>query len=195
MSATQSIHDFSAAPILNRFSASVEMLELAKKKHNAIDLLDGLVANSDFVGAFDFLSHWMPPQFAVWWGCLCVWEIQREEQTPEFNAAMQLIVNWLHAPNEDQRQSLAQVEQWFSSRHPIGLLTKAAQMSGGSLAPKNCPAVPPPTYLFALLVSSSIKLIAMQALATGYSARCKQILRLGMEVLQGANRWERSPND
>ncbi|MFK7768201.1 MAG: hypothetical protein AB8B55_13335 [Mariniblastus sp.] len=192
MNATQTPNTTPAALILERYASSKETLLLAKEKPLAVDLLDGLVADSEFDSAIDLLAHWLPPQYAVWWGCLCVWEIQREKETPELHAAMQLIVAWLQNPTEDNRRMLEKIEKLFPARHPVGLLAKSAVFSGGSVASVGLPAVAPPKFLFANFLSNTVKLIAAKSAPADYASRRKQILRLGKEVLHGANRWERS---
>lgn len=185
-----SIGTFPAATILERFDPNPLTIEKSASCDHAIDLLDSLVNASDYIASIDFLSHWMSPQCAVWWGCLCVWETERERSSPELDAAMQLILGWLHNPTEQSRQRLAEIAALFEKKHPVCLIGNAALYSSGSMSAPDWPPVAPPRFLYANLVAGAIKLIVSRGDMQQYDSRNKQVLRLGMEVLQGVNRWQ-----
>src|SRR5260370_35633567 len=56
-----------------------------------------------YADAFRFLAHALPKRVAVWWGCLCVWAVNREEPQGKFEAVLQPPVRWVLAPKEEAR--------------------------------------------------------------------------------------------
>lgn len=158
----------------------------------AIMLLDQLVVDEDFHNAFEFVAHWLPPQAAIWWGCLCLWEFEGKSASPEFESAMNGLIQWLQDPEEEStRRAMMEFESTFSlpSAHPVVMLGKAAFMSNGSIAPPQAPPVMAPRYMYAVMTAGAVKMIAAKSQPVQYVSTCKQLLRLAMEVLQGANRW------
>src|SRR5260370_6673168 len=99
--------------------------------------------------ALRFLAHALPKRVAVWWGCLCVWAVNREEPQEKFEAALQAAVRWVLAPNEDHRRAAEEPGREASFGDPAGCLAMAALWSGGRRAaprraPRPPPAPPPP---------------------------------------------------
>lgn len=194
MNRTLPLTEIEPALVLSRFKPRPDVLKIAKEKETAFELLNQLVVDQDFNAAFDVLAHSMVPQAVVWWGCLCLWDLHRDHpEDPVFDEAMRRIISWLQKPNEKKRQAVGEVEQQFGQTSPMRILINAVLASHGSMAPAGLPEVKAPKFLYAVMGSGAIKLIAAQSPPDNYSSTCKQILRHGMEVLQGANLWEKNP--
>ena len=190
MSSATNFNAFPVAEILERFKPRASTIEASKEKTTSVELLDHLVNDGDFYAAIDFVAHAMPPQALVWWGCLCIWDFERNQSTPQFEHAMSLVIAWLQTPEEKQRRALESIDdKQFAASHPLRLLAKAAFMSHGSIVPAGLAAVKAPEFMFAVIGAGAIKLVAANSPAAEFSANSKQILRLAMEVVQGSNRW------
>ena len=145
-----------AAKILERFKPRASTIEASIEKTTSVELLDQLVNDGDYYAAIDFVAHAMPPQALVWWGCLCIWDFERDQSTPQFEYAMGLVIAWLQTPEEKQRRALEAVDKQVAARHPIRLLAKAAFMSHGSIAPAGLAAVKAPEFMFAVIGAGAI---------------------------------------
>jgi len=189
MTQTAQFNDIPAASILERYKPRPSTLKIAQQKKTPLELLDQLVTDQDFNAAIDFIAHSLPPQGAVWWGCLCLWDFERNQATKEFERAMSLLIAWLQTPEEEKRRQLSEIEKVFARKTPVGLLAKAAFMSQGSIVPEGLAVVKAPRYMYAVLAAGAIKLLAAQSDPADFAGTSKQILRLGMEVLHGTNRW------
>ena len=175
--------------LLSRYHAPPAIQELALKQPTAIGLFNELVELGQFGDAIDLLAHWMPAQASVWWGCLTLWEAYRKQEPPHFSEAMQLIIAWLQRPEESQRRELVQVEGWFSTKVPMGLLAKAACFSHGSMAGPDVPPVPPPPFLYAVFSAAAIKLQLALKHNSPEALLPTQVIQFGREVLAGQNQW------
>ncbi|MGE3804451.1 MAG: hypothetical protein AB7K24_07245 [Gemmataceae bacterium] len=137
--------------------------------------------------AIRFFPHLVPKRAAVWWGCLCLWQIYRPEppqgEADLFWAASQ----WSVAPSEVNRQAAA-VKERELRRTPAGCLALAAHWSGGSMGPSHFKLLPPPPYLTAKLTASAVT----RAIAKAPTSRIRQQLRRdflvrALEVARGEN--------
>jgi hypothetical protein len=176
--------------ILARYRKPSRVHQLDPDTSDPLILFDRLVSDGELAMAVEFLAHWMPAQQGVWWGCLCIWEVERQKDDKGLNPAMQLILRWLRTPSADSRQATQQIRQWFTKRDPIYLLSQAIQTTGPSLTAEHLPPVKPPDHLFCKLVYVSVMVTASRMPPAERNSNLKQLLRFGMEVLQGANHWE-----
>ncbi len=183
------LFDVSAVAILQRYQPSPTLVAKSRQHEDPLTFLNGLLAEEDSESIVDFLTHWLPPQHGVWWGCLCVWHLQRSQPTEYMDQAMALLIAWLNEPTEATRQPLMQIDNWISLKQPMGLLAKAAYFTGPSMSPPHLPVVAPPPYLCSQFVSASVQLVVASLPPVDRSSNYKQLIRLGTEVLQGSNHW------
>ena len=189
MMTTDELLAIPSTEIVQRYKAEPAATSLAKQTPDGQQLLQALIEAEHFVGSVDFLAHWLPKPHGIWWGCLCLWNVEREAETAELNTTLQMIIHWLQTGDDEQRQALSRVKQWFPSQHPANLLAKAALCCGGSLSDSPLSPVPPPEYLPAVLVSATVKLLASRGGPLQYLPRNQQFLQIGQEILCGANLW------
>lgn len=190
MSTCEFVAETQVPEILARYRKRSRIHELQFDSPDPLIAFDQLVADDDLSLAVEFLAHWMTAQQGVWWGGLCIWEVERQQADERLTAAMQLILRWLRTPSADTRQATQQIKGWFSKRDPIYLLSQAIQTTGPSLTADHLPPVKPPDFLFCKLVYVSVMVTASRMSPAERNGNLKQLLRFGMEVLQGANHWE-----
>jgi hypothetical protein len=141
--------------------------------------------------ALHFLAHWLPKREAVWWGCLCVWHVYRKEIPDAGRAAVRAVVQWVQEPIEPRRRTVEKlVEPASGTRTAPGCLALAAMLSGGSLLPEGLPIVPPAAHLTAHAIANMLVFAAAEKQPTAVDLLHAQFLDLGLEVLEGKNRWD-----
>lgn len=187
---SQPLNQLSATDVLARYPAGDALIDRAATNEDPLQLLDWLVTQEKFAEAIDFLCYWMPPQYVVWWGCLCIWEIERDTDSPAVETAMHLIIQWLQNPAEAERLELSQIDHLLPPEHPARFLANAAKFSGGSMVAADLPPLSPPKYLFCRLGGAAIKLVGAKGQPADYVSTHKQIMQFGLEVLRGVNRWQ-----
>lgn len=190
MSTYEVVAETQVPEILARYRKRSKIHVLELDTPDPLIAFDRLVADGELAMAVEFLAHWMIAEQGVWWGCLCIWEVERERGDERLNAAMQLILRWLRTPSADTRQATQQIRAWFTKRDPIYLLSQAIWTTGPSLTADHLPPVKPPNYLFCKLVYVSVMVTASRMPPAERKSNLKQLLRFGMEVLQSANHWE-----
>lgn len=183
--------DVLAAPILARYQAPKEVVKESVRCVSAMELLDWLVLEKRFQQAIDFVAHWMTSEQAIWWGCLAIWEVDRQRGNPKIEQAMGSVVQWLNDRKEERRRLLAKIHEQLGPKEPVAMLCMAAFFSEGSISGPDLPPVTAPKFTYAIIVAGTVNVIAAKAPPIQHSGRCKQLLRLAMEVLQNVNHWKK----
>lgn len=133
-------------------------------------------------------------QEAIWWGCLCAWHAERPNPPPAVMAVYQAVFRWLHEPTDERRRE-TETAQKAAPAGALGTsLAQAVFFSGGSVLPPNLPEVLPPRTL-PLQVLTNVAFIASRRGSPDETRACERLfLRMGLQVLDGQNRWELRPS-
>jgi hypothetical protein len=142
-----------------------------------------------FADALRFLAHAFPKRVAVWWGCLCVWSVNREAPGEPFEAALRAAVGWVLDPSEENRRAAEKPGKAAGLGDPAGGLATAVFLSGGSMTPPELPAVPPPEHMTGKVVGGAVLLAAVKYDASRQRDNYRAFAALGADVLQGQNLW------
>jgi hypothetical protein len=148
-----------------------------------------------FADALRFLAQALPKRVAVWWGCLCVWAVNREAPEEPFEAALQSAVRWVLDSSEENRRAAEKPGKDVGLGDPAGGLATAAFLSGGSMAPPELPAVPPPEHMTGKVVGGSVLLAAVKYDPSRVRENYRLFAALGAEVLKGQNLWPDKPSE
>jgi Family of unknown function (DUF6931) len=170
---------------------SNETLALIPAEPTVEAFLDVLFARELFVDASKFLAHVMPKREAVWWACLCVQQSQGISAA-EANAinALEAARRWVVEPDEANRLAAGAAANATGIGLPAGCTAMAAFWSGGSLGSPEFPAIPPPDDLTPRGVSGAVILAVVGEKPELAPVRFRQFIALGLNVLNGINRWE-----
>ena len=180
-----------AAEICNRCALGDEAKELLRPGATPRQFLDALVEKEQFADAVRFLAHALPKREAVWWGCVCVRQVLASGKPPATDtAALQAAEKWVAAPSEENRQEALPAAEATEYGTPAGTLAAAAFFSGGSLAPPDLPAVPPPDTSTANMVAGGVDLAAVQTQPEKAAEKYRKFIATGIEVASGTNRWK-----
>jgi hypothetical protein len=109
---------------------------------------------------------------------------------PPALAALQSAEKWAADPAEANCRAAQTAAEAAGTGTPAGCAALAAFWSGGSLAPANLPAVPPPEGLTAQGVGAAILLAVAQADPVKAPANLRQCLTIGTTVGNGTDRWQ-----
>lgn len=154
--------------------------------------LDALVAAGHLPDALRFLAAALPKREAVWWACVCARQGYGTAVPPPAGAALQAAERWVADPSDANRRAAHPPAEAAGVGTPAGAAAIGAFLSGGSLAPPNLPAVPPPDHATALAVGGAVRLAAVLAEPEKAAAKHRRFLELGNAVENGTNRWKES---
>jgi len=125
-----------------------------------LDLLrrDGLLTD-----AVSVLTHILPRQYALAWGCEC-WHEKHDgtELDPSDRSALAAAQRWLKEPTEANRVAALELADRLEYRSAAAWLAAAAGWGGGSVLPPGQPEVPPPPTLSGEAVSAAVILTAAE---------------------------------
>jgi|SRR5580658_312914 hypothetical protein len=138
--------------------------------------------------AVTMLAYALPKREAVWWACTAA----RHTSAlfgPEATArpAIEAAEGWVRQPIEATRRLAERAAKRTGTGSPAGLAALAAFWSGGSLAPANVPAVPPPDLLSGKAVLGAVKLAAMQRSSLPTEMRLEGFLDMALDIATGGN--------
>lgn len=137
-----------------------------------------------------FLAHALPRRTAIWWGCLCLWQVARPEPAEAMRAALAVAVRWVQEPSEDNRRAADAPARAAGLGTAARCLAKAVFWSGGSLAPPHFPPVVPKPFLTAKAVAGAVLLAAAHSgPADVRRLRRREFLAVGREVAVGKVPW------
>jgi len=151
---------------------------------------DSLVQQRLYPDAVGFLARLLTRQEVIWWGCLCAWDTARPNPSPAAQFALQAALRWLQEPSEEHRRGAEQAARKVGVQTPAGAVAQAVAFAEGSLSPAGCPEVAPPEDLTALTIAGAVRCCAAELIAAGEECVYPQLLRFGLEVASGQNRWQ-----
>jgi uncharacterized protein DUF6931 len=179
-----------AAEVCKKLNLEDEAKALLKPESTPVQYLDLLVENALLHDAVRFLATALPKQEAVWWACRCVRTLVGPKLATPALTALQSAEKWAADPVQATCQAAQAAAESAGNGTPAGCAALAAFWSGGSLAPANLPAVPPPEGLTAQGVGAAILLAVAQADPVKAPANLRQCLTIGTAVGNGADRWQ-----
>lgn len=149
------------------------------------EFMGALMANKQYVGGIDFLTHALPPREAIWWGCLCLQHAYGDRLSPTEKGAARAAVRWVLQPAEENRAAANVPAGAAGVANPAGELARATNLTGGSLAPPRFPPVPPDPFAPARSAATAIKLSCAQAEPLRIVDTQRLYLELGIGIAEG----------
>lgn len=131
----------------------------------------------------------LPKREAVWWGCLCAWQVYRPKPPDKESKALQATVRWVDDPSEEKRRALDAEKDSAGMETPAGALAAAAFLSGGSLTPTGMPTVAPDPSLTAKLVGSTVLLVSTRIPGDQCEEILSHFLDLANDIAEGKLSW------
>ncbi|WP_435015771.1 DUF6931 family protein [Tundrisphaera sp. TA3] len=137
--------------------------------------------------AAEFQAHRLPAREAVWWGCLCAWEVGPPTPAGAPDEALRAAVRWVIEPTVPNRTAAAKAGEAAGPSTPEGLLALAASWSGGSMTPPELPAAAPPPGLTARTVFAALRMASARDPFGGML----RFAGIAAGVAAGSLRWNR----
>src|SRR5207237_10478430 len=111
-----------------------ESLKLLHDNPSPRAFFDLLVQHEQFGDAVRFLAHALPKRAAIWWGCLCLWDMCWPEPAEVVEAAVRAAVQWVLDPSEPHRRAAEKAGRAAGFQTAAGCLAMAAFWSRGSMS-------------------------------------------------------------
>jgi len=131
-----------ARQVLEAFPSAAEDLGEVPEKIAPLDHLAVMTAAKDPAPAVLFAALTLPKRESVWWGCLCIRGLKRDGAG--LREGLTAAENWVRKPEEEQRRAAGKIAEDQGFNGAGAWIAFAAFTSGGSLAPPDLQAVPPP---------------------------------------------------
>lgn len=179
----------SAAEIGKNLPLSEEALALLKEGQTPAQFLDLLEQHALFPDLFRFLAHALPKRETVYWAYVCAKEAAGAQPPANVAGALAAVQKWVLDPSEDNRRGAEAAYQKAELGTAAGCAAAAAFWSGGSLAPKELPAVPPPDDLSAHGVSGALLLASVAPDPEQVAQRYKSFTAHGRAIASGRLKW------
>src|SRR5262245_7840565 len=148
------------APPASQICAVAELGELAasllRPDLGAREYLNLLVEHHHFPDAVRFVAHALPKREAVWWAWVCARRTATLDPAGKIQGALDATERWIAQPTEENRRAAYAAGEVAEFSTGAGCTGMAVFFSGGSLAPPNCPAVPPGDFLTAKAVAGAV---------------------------------------
>jgi hypothetical protein len=180
-----------AKALAQEVCAGLELSEAATKLLKpgltAGEFFDALVRANLLTDAIPYTARLLPKKAAVWWGCLCVWNVARPAPSAKIEAALQSVVKWLRDPSEENRRACDAAAKTVGNNQAAGMLATAAFLSEGSMSLPGQPVVKPEPHFTAKLVGQAVLAASREGRASQMEPRQRQFLATAVEVYRGKN--------
>lgn len=165
-------------------------LDLLEAQGDGVHFLQAALQKKLFADALDFVPQWFPTREAVWWGCLCAWQVLRGTASAESAAALKAAATWVFEPNETNRRAAEAAGTATVLDDPAGILALAAFYSGGSMTAPDQPAVEPPPDLAAQTIGNALTVLCAR-LRPDEKDRClESFVQLALDISTGKLPWQ-----
>ncbi len=141
------------------------------------------------VDALKFLAHLLPRREAVWLAWLCAKKELEQQLNPAELGALAATEQWIREPSDQNRRAALEAATGASLESPAGCAALGAYLSGGSMAPVELEAVPPPRYATARAVFGCLVLTAVQSEPERAPERYQRYLADGLELAERIDLW------
>lgn len=173
-----------AADICKRFELGEIARALLDAEDEPDEFLAVLMENRLFTDAIRLTAYRLSKRQAVWWGCLCAWDVCRPSPSSQVTAALQACARWVREPNEEHRRESERTADAVLGT-PAGNLALAVFLSGGSISAPQSPSVSPGPLLTAKLVAEAV-LLASRIAVPEKTVECqRRFLGMAAEISAG----------
>ncbi len=174
-----------AAEVCARFDLKKEPRQLLRDGMGPGEFVQTLLANKQYVAGIDFMAHGLPPREAVWWGCLCVQHAYGDDLRSPEKEACAAAVRWVIQPTEENRAAAQEPAQAAGRASATGQLARAANQTGGNVAPPNAPPLAPAPFAPAKAVALAVNLAANKADPLKIADTQRLFVELAIGVAEG----------
>jgi hypothetical protein len=152
-----------------------------------------LVDDKLYRDALRWTAVCLPKRQAVWWGCLCAWQVYRPSAPAKEAAALEATVRWVQSPTEPNRRQAHAQGTAAGADTPAGGLAMGAFLSQGSISLPGLPEVAAAPLLAAQCVAGAVLLASTKVAPASIAATQKLFLGLASDVAAGKTSWSVYP--
>jgi hypothetical protein len=127
---------------------------------------------------------------AVWWAWMSARRGAGENAPPKIKSSLEATEKWIAQPTDDNRRAAKAAAEAAQLGTAAGCAGLAAFFAGDSLAPPDCPAVPPGPYLTAKAVTGAVIFAAMSGEPNQAPEKFKSFVAQGLDVAKRIKLWE-----
>ena len=155
----------------------------------AREYLNLLMEKRHFPDAVRFLAHAMPKREAVWWAWYCARRTPMPDPEGKLKAALDATEKWIAQPSDENCRAAHAAGEAADFGTAAGCAGLAAFFSGGSLAPPNCPPVPPGEFLTAKAVSGAVIFAAVSTQPEKAEEKFGAFIEQGLGIINRIKLW------
>ncbi len=177
-------------PVASVAELGDEAMALIKPEMHPLDFVAKLMEKQMYTDAVRFVAHALPKREAVWWGWISARRASGENPPPKIKAALEATEKWIAQPSDENRRAAKAAAEAAKLGTAAGCAGLAAFFAGDSLAPPDCPAVPPGPYLTAKAVSGAVNFAALSGDPAQSPEKFKSFVAQGVDVTKRIKLWE-----
>jgi hypothetical protein len=182
-----------AGPVCELFDLSDEGLALLNPEATVAEQISVWREANLVADARRLLSHALPPRYSLWWALLTLTEAHRQKPYPaKVIEAVLGVRDFVLDPTEVGRRRCQVLADAADSTTAGGVIGYAAFLSGGSMAPPECPPVLPKGYLCGRLAGVAVYLASVHFNPAKYKEHLQHFLDIGLQVANGELSWPKS---
>lgn len=175
-----------AARVMALFDVSAEAASLAVPDATVERQVEAWTEAGCLADARRLLAHALPPRHSLWWALLCLTEAHRQGPYPPavadaFAAALEFVLD----PTEPGRRACHAAAEAAGSTTAGGVIGHAAFLSGGSMAPPDCPPVLPAPHLCGRMCGVAVYLASVRFNPARYKRHLEHFIGIGLKVARG----------
>ena len=141
--------------------------------------------------AVRFLAYSLRPREGVWWACLAAraYIDAGHPAEPVDTDALTAAEAWVFKPDEDNRRAAYDRAMATGFQTPASWAAMASFWSGGSIAPANLPAVPPPSNALGRAIWGAVIIASVTNPKSPQDMedRHRTFISQGIDIAQGGN--------
>jgi hypothetical protein len=177
-------------PVCELFEVSEEGLALLNPEATVEEQIAVWRQANLVADARRLLSHALPPRHTLWWALLALTEAHRQKPYPaKVVDAVLGARDFVLRPTEAGRRRCHELADAADSTTAGGVIGYAAFLSGGSMAPPECPPVLPQSHLCGRLAGVAVYLASVHFNPAKYKEHLQHFLDIGLQVARGELSW------
>ncbi|MGI9499963.1 MAG: DUF6931 family protein [Geminicoccaceae bacterium] len=176
-----------AASICEAADLPEDALTLLQSDDRPASYLTRLLQSKRYMDALTFLAYGLPKREAVWWACVTLQRWLGDDLSEQDQRALAVVEAWIYDPSQDLCRAAGDVAAESKFQTPAALAAAGVYWAGESIAPPDCPVVPPHGQLTHKAVAHALILVLMrEADAQARENATQLFLAMGIKIAQGA---------
>ena len=174
-----------ADELCREFELSPDAAALLTPEQSVIQFFAALHGAALWDDAAKVMAYALPKRQAVWWAFLCAESTIAPDAPEAERAALDAAEQWVRRQDDETRRDAFTKAQTAGFDAPASWAAVAAFWSGGSIAPADCPDVPPGPTLTAKAVAGAVALSAVAGDPAQAADRRRAFVTRGVDIANG----------